>query len=300
MKCNKKLKKRKQLLTGRDLSSWAMLLPAIILLFFIVWRPMVQGISLSFFDMKGYTPTKFVGFENYKEVFSDYLFLKTLKNTFLYTFWSLIIGFLPPLIIAILLNEIMHGREFFKFSAYIPVMIPGMAASLIWTFLYQPGENGVLNIFLGKMGIPPQQWLQNGKYTIMLIVLYMTWRGFGTTTILYLSGLQGINKDLYEAATIDGASTWCKIKHVMLPQLKGLMLLMMIRQIITIFQIMEEPLAMTGGGPDNSSLSLGLQGYNYAFVYFQNGRALALGVVTFVILMVFTVIYHKVDNSYAE
>ncbi|MEG2381543.1 MAG: hypothetical protein RSB38_07610, partial [Oscillospiraceae bacterium] len=99
-------------------SAWIMIIPGLFLLYFIVWRPIIVGLFLSFFDLKGYTPTEFVGFDNYIKILSDTLFLKTLWNTVLYVFWSLVLGFLPPVILAIMLNETVHFKGFFKFSIY--------------------------------------------------------------------------------------------------------------------------------------------------------------------------------------
>jgi len=178
--------------------------------------------------------------------------------------------------------------------------LPGVAASLIWYFLYQPGDGGVFNMLLGKLGAAPSQWLQDSNLSIQLIVVFMPWKGFGASTILYLATLQGVNQELYEASTLDGANLFVKIKHVLVPHLRGLILLMFVKQIIGVFQVMVEPMAMTGGGPNNASISLALQGYNYAFVYFQADYALALGVVTFVMLLILTAFYFKIENKYSD
>ncbi|MEG2583884.1 MAG: sugar ABC transporter permease, partial [Oscillospiraceae bacterium] len=127
-------------------SAWLMLLPGLFLLYFMVWRPVVVGAGLSLFELKGYEPVKFIGLANYKRVLTDTLFIKTLFNTVQYVVWSLVIGFLPPIIVAIMLNEMVHGKAFFKFAIYFPVIVPTVAVSLIWYFLYQPDPNGLLNM----------------------------------------------------------------------------------------------------------------------------------------------------------
>lgn len=125
----------------------------------------------------------------------------------------------------------------------------------------------------------------------------MTWRGFGSTMLIYLASLQGINKDLYEAASIDGAGFVQKIRYIQYPALKSLMGLILVKQIIGVFQIMQEPLAMTGGGPNNASMSLMLSSYNYGFKYFQVGRSMAVGTITFLILTVLTIIYQVMSRK---
>lgn len=279
---------------------WLIILPSVLLFYFMVWRPIGVGTFLSFFKLQNYKPVEFTGLQNYKEVLFDTLFLQTLKNTVLYVLWSLIIGFLPPIILAVMLNEVVHCKSFFKFSIYLPVIVPSIAASLIWYFMYQAGEGGMLNMLIGKLGFAPSAWLQNQKMTIPLIIVSMTWRGCGSAMIMYLATLQGINQELYEAVRIDGGGLFRRLKTITLPHIMPVMLLLMIRQIIGVFQVMVEPMTMTGGGPDNASVSLSLQIYNYAFTYFQPERALALGVITFFLLIGITVFYFMADKKIGE
>lgn len=285
----------------KNISAWSLLIPSVFLLYIIYCKPIATGIFLSFFDMRGYEPAGFVGMQNYIDIISDPIFIKTLSNTFSYVVWSLIIGFIPPIIFAIMLNELVHCKSLFKFSLYFPSIIPTVAVSLIWYFMFQPGEGGLLNMLLAKVGIGNFGWLQNPNCTIPLIVLTMTWRGFGSTTIFYLASLQGVNQDLYEAANIDGASIMKKITNITLPQISGIILIFFVQQIIAVFQVMVEPMTMTDGGPSNASMTLGLQGYYYAFRFMKADKALALGVIMFLILMVLTVFYFvakkKVDEN---
>lgn len=282
---------------GRNLSAWVLLAPSILFLFIVMWQPIIKGMVLSFFQMKGYEPVAFAGFSNYADVITDTMFLNTLKNTFSYVVWSLILGFLPPVLVAAMLNELKHGKSLFKFSIYFPNMVPVIATALVWYFLFQPGDSGVLNMLLQKAGLSGSQWLQNQRLTIPLICLTMTWKGFGATTILYLASMQGVNTELYEAATIDGAGVLKKFFHVTVPQISGVALLMLVRQIISVFQVMVEPMAMTDGGPNNASMTLCLQAYQYAFRNFQVDKSLALGVITFIILVIMTIFYFKLKNK---
>ncbi|MCK9478969.1 MAG: sugar ABC transporter permease [Firmicutes bacterium] len=281
----------------RNGKAWMIVLPSVLLFYFIMWRPIAEGVFLSFFKLENYQAAGFVGFQNYREVLSDTLFLGALKNTFGYVFWSLLISFLPPIIIAVALNEMVHLKGLFKFSIYFPVIVPTVAAALIWYFLYLPGDGGILNMLRHSIGLKNSEWLQNPILTIPLIITSMTWRGCGTSMVLYLAALQGVNQELYEASTIDGAGFFLKLRYITFPHLSPIILLLLVRQIVGIFQVMVEPMTMTGGGPNNASLSLNLQGYNYAFVYFQPERALALNVITFVILLGITVFYFRLDKK---
>lgn len=280
--------------------SWLLLVPSIFLFTFMVWQPLISTIRLSFYETKGFDAVNFIGFENYKVVLSNSEFLKTLLNTCLYVFWSLIIGYCLPVVVAIMLNEMIHMKSIFRFCCYFPAMISGMATSLMWKFIFDASDGGILNLILNTFGMESSQWLQDTKLVIPLIVFTITWRGFGGTMLVYLASLQGISQDLYEAATLDGAGFFRKVRYIQLPAIKNLLLLMLIRQIIGIFQIMQEPLAMTAGGPNNASMSLMLTSYNYGFKYFQVGKSMATGTITFLILAVLTVIYQFVSRKGAD
>lgn len=281
----------------KNIPGWILIIPSIILFVLIIWRPIVIGISYSFFDLKGFTPVKFVGLDNYRDVLSDTNFIQTLWNTVRYVFWSLVIGFPLPFILAIMLNEMVHSQSYFKNVYYLPVIIPSIATSLIWQMIYMEGDGGLLNSILYNFGVEPMRWLSNKELVIPLIITSMTWNGFGGTVLMYLGTLQGINNELYEAARLDGAGVWGRMRYIMFPHMKGVLALMFVQQIIGIFNITERPLTMTGGGPNGASLSLGLTNYFYAFKYAQFDRSLALGVITFIILIGLTVLYLNMDKA---
>lgn len=293
---NKKLKT----LARRNASGWTLLLPSLILFVMLVWRPILIGIGYSFFELKGFTPTEFIGFENYRNILADTNFLQTLGNTVRYVVWSLVIGFPLPFICAVILNEMVYGQSYFKISIYLPVVIPVIATSMIWRMVYMEGQGGLLNMLLYRFGLEPMIWLNNKNIVIPLILISMTWNSFGRTMIMYLSTLQGVNQELYEAARLDGAGIWGRIRYVLFPHMRGILLLMGVSQIIGVFNITEQPLAMTGGGPNGASMSLGLTNYFYAFKYSQYGKSLALGVVIFLILSVLTFVYFRLDKKVNE
>jgi multiple sugar transport system permease protein len=274
-----------------NITAWILLLPSLFCFLVFSWQPLLSGLILSFFKTKGYEAVEFIGFDNYIAVISNSEFKRALVNTFFYTLWSLIIGYLIPVIVAILLNEMVHFKTFFKLSFYFPAMIPSMAAALLWYFMFNPGDGGILNSLLSIVGLPKSEWLQNSNLTIILIVITMTWRGFGSTMLMYLAGLQSLNQELYEAASLDGAGLFRRIRYITIPHLSGIMGLMFIMQIISTFQTMQEPLVMTSGGPNNASITLMLESYYQAFNYFNAGRSMAIGGITFVILSGMTVIY---------
>lgn len=280
-----------------SISAWILILPSLILLYMIVWQPMILGTKYSFYKMQGYTPQHFVGLNNYVRVIQDTQFLRTLGNTFSYVFWSLVIGFIPPVLFAIITNELIHLSKFIKTSIYMPCIIPTIAVTMIWFYMYYPNEGGLLNMLLSAFGVAPQPWLQDASKVIPLIIITMTWHHFGSTTITYIACLQGVNQELYEAAIIDGAGILKRVRFITMPQIMPIILLNLVRQIIGIFQVFEMPFVMTGGGPNNASLSLALQSYRYAFVFGNTESALALSCITFIILLVITAFYFRLEKK---
>lgn len=281
----------------QNVAGWLLLLPSLILFSYIIWRPIVLSVFYSFFDLQGFTPTRFVGFKNYIDVLTDSLLVQALWNTLKFVLWSLVISFPVPIIVAFMLNEMLHGKEIFKFSLFFPSVLPGMAISLIWALMYDPSQGGLMNTLLYYLGMQPFEWLQNKKFVIPLMQVAMAWGGIGSTALIYISAMQGIDNELYEAARIDGAGFFRRMQVVLMPHISGMLLVMLVRHIIGTCQILEEPLLMTGGGPNNASMTMGLQMYRYAFIYFQTDKALAYGGIMFVLLMILTVGYHRLDKK---
>ena len=180
---------------------------------------------------------------------------------------------------------------------YFPNIVPGMATIMMWSFFFRPGNTGVLNILLSKVGISPQVWLNNPKWTIPLIIITMTWKSAGSTSLIYMAGISRISSELYEAATIDGAGIWQRVRHIIVPSIFSLAKTLLILQIISVFQILYEPLVMTNGGPNNASISLMMLTYNYAFRDFNYPMGAALSVVICAILIVLSGIYTKLTKT---
>lgn len=291
---NKKIKANS---LKQTIGVWFLLLPAVIAMYLMIWRPSAMGIVWSFFKMKGYTPTEFVGLENYIRVISNTEFWPIIFNTLQYVFWSFVIGFVPPVIIAFMLNEMVHFRSTMRVVIYLPAVLPGITILLLWYFIYSPDSSGMLNLLLAKLGMEPYIWLNDARFTIIFIVIQMTWAGFPGTMFLYYTTIQGISGELYEAATIDGAGPFRRFWHVSLPQIAGLLILNVVRQIIGVFQVMQEPMVLTGGGPNGASNTVGYQMYQYGFVTGRVGQALALGTIVFFMLIIATIFYFKLNKK---
>lgn len=283
-----------------NVRGWLLLLPGLFLFFYLVWRPIFIGITYSFFDIKGFTPIKFIGLQNYRYVLSDTQFLRTLKNTFLYVFWSLIIGFPLPVLCAVMLNEMIGFKQYFKISFYLPQVMPTIAVSVLWMNIYAPDNAGLLNMLLQRFNIGPIQWLMNEKSVIPLLIISSTWKGFGGTTLYYIAAIQSVNTELYEATRIDGCGFWGRARYVIIPHMTPIILLMLIMQIIGVFQTLDAPMVMTSGGPNGASMTLALTAYNLAFRYNRAGEALAVNFITFILLIGLTFVYYGAEKKVSE
>jgi multiple sugar transport system permease protein len=296
MKTTKRAPRDIKLLAARNISGWVMMFPTVILFLFFIWEPLIESIRLSLYRANGMRLIEFVGFKNYIDVFQHPDFQPALKNTFSYTLWSLVIGFLVPIVLAILVNEVRHAKSLFKISIYLPNVIPGMAMVMMWRFMFRTDNTGILNILLSYFNINPQPWLSNPAWTIPLIVTTLTWRGAGATTLLYIAGLQGIDPELYEAAIIDGAGIAKRIRHITLPCIYNLARTLFILQIIGVFQILYEPLVMTNGGPNNASISIMQLVFRFAFERFDYPKATSVSVIICILLALLTLLYFRISK----
>ncbi len=281
----------------KDIIGWLIMLPTIILFAFFVWEPLLESIRLSLYTAKGIRLQEFVGLDNYALVLKHPDFMDAFTNTFKYIIWSLAIGFLIPIIIAILITETVHLKGLFKIGVYFPNIMPGMAMVMMLGYFFRPGNTGVLNILLSKIGVEPMVWLSNPRLTIPLIVVTMTWKSAGATAFLYMAGINGINPELYEAATLDGAGIRQRIRYITVPNIFSLGKTLLILQIISVFQILYEPLVMTNGGPNNASISIMQLVYNYAFRDFNYPAAASLSVMMCIILILLSGLYFKITKS---
>lgn len=280
-----------------DLGAWALMIPGLVLFAFFIWEPLAEALRLSLYETKGMRLIRFVGFDNFSSVFRQPDFWPAVRNTFLYMLWSLVIGYLLPIILAIFIHESVRGKSLFRTAVYLPNIVPGLATVFLWRYVFKSDDYGAMNMLLSVFGIPAQDYLNNASRVIPMIVITMTWKGAGATALLYLAGLQGINPELYEAAVIDGANVKQRVWHVTVPQLYNLARTLLILQVIAVFQILYEPLVMTNGGPNNASVSLMQLVFRYAFEYYDYSRASAVSVIVGAMLVLLTLLYNKVNKK---
>lgn len=279
--------------TKKGVTAWLFLVPAVLIFATFSWYPILRGFIISFQSIDLINPPKFVGLENFRLLFQDADMPTAWMNTFYYTFLGVIFGYLVPLFMALFINEVHQGKGFFRLVFYTPTVVPPMAAMLLWKWIYDP-RTGLANMVLSLFGIEPLLWL-NATDTAMISIVFMsTWAYSGGTMLLYLAALQGVPSSLYEAAEIDGAGLFRRLFNVTIPEIRGVMIILLVLQIIGTMQVFVEPFVMTKGGPANATLTVIMLVYRYGFEYRDFGIAGSLGVMVFLVLVVFSLIYLRV------
>jgi len=283
----------------KDLLAWAVALPSIILFVFFIWGPLVQNVIYSFALTRNFAIIGFNGLSNYANVFADPRFTQALSNTLQYVLYSLLIGFFIPIILALLISEVIRTKSLFKVGFYIPSIVPAIAVILMWKIMMDANDYGFFNIILAKLGLPTSEWISNDRLSIPLIVLTLTWKSAGATMLIYLATVQSIDNTLYEAARVKGLSLWKRLRYITIPALLPNIKLLLIIQIIAVFQIFYEPMIFMGQTNDSAN-TLGLLIYKLIYLTQDTGQAAALGVITMVILLGFTYIYLYFDHKTTE
>ena len=273
------------------IAAYLFLSPAIVLFLVFLAGPLLGAIAISFFRWDLLTTAEFVGFENYAQLLSDAEALRAVWNTFVFTFWSMVLHIGIGLLLALAVTRAMPaGLMYFLRAAYFfPLLISWAAVAIMWRYILDPNF-GFLNYYLDRFGLPTTEWLISERWAMPAIILVDLWRTLGFTFIILLAGLQGIPKQLYEAAMIDGAGPFRKFWSVTIPLLSPTLLFAGVITFIGAFQIFEPMFIMTQGGPGDETLSIVMHIYETGFRSFQMGYASVLALVVFLVVMVVTLV----------
>lgn len=289
-------------LRGGGLSTLIFMLPLLVVFGVFSWFPIARSVVMSVQNTNLVSAPEFVGLANFRDVLADPLLWTAVKNTAYFAFLALVFGYPLPLILAVLMSEVRRLKGLYSALAYLPVVVPPVVSVLLWKFFYDGSPTGVFNTILGWINLGPYPWLQNSSTAMPSLVLEATWAAAGGTVIIYLAALTSVAPDLYDAAEVDGASILRKIWHVTMPALRGILLITFILQIIGTAQVFLEPFLFTGGGPANSTLTVLLLIYNYAFANSLGGdygAATALSIMLAAVLAVLSVLYFRVTRSWS-
>ncbi|MEU1117157.1 MULTISPECIES: sugar ABC transporter permease [unclassified Streptomyces] len=281
------------------LTAYGFLCAAVVIFALFSWWPIVRNVVLGFQHVNFATGNTWAGLANFEKLFDDPLFLTAWKNTGLFTLYALALGFAVPFLTAVLLNEFRHARAYFRILVYLPVMLPPVVVALMWKWFYDPGP-GLFNEILRTLHLPTSAWLDSSSTSLVSLVIVSTWANMGTTTLIYLAALQTIPGELYEAAELDGANLWQRLRHVTIPQTRFVLLVLLLLQIVATMQVFTEPYVMTGGGPEDSTVTVMFLVYRYAFVYNDFGTASALSLLLLLVLGAFSALYLRVTRAAKE
>nr|WP_179764409.1 sugar ABC transporter permease [Streptomyces fulvorobeus] len=291
-----KAPRRRRRRIRENLTAYAFLSAGLLCFALFSWYPIVRGLLLGFQEVTFSQPATWVGWENYQRLFDDPLFATAWTNTGYFTLLALVFGFAAPFAVAVVLNEFRHARSYLRMTVYLPVMLPPIVTMLLWRWFYDPGP-GLFNNVLEVFHLPAQQWLESEHLAMISLVLVATWANMGTTTLIYLAALGSIPGELYEAAELDGASVRQRLRHVTIPQMRFILMITLLLQVIGTMQVFVEPFVLTGGGPDDATVTVLLLLYRYAFVYNDFGMASAMSTLLFVVLGLFAALYLRLTRS---
>ena len=257
--------------------------------------PMIYSAYLSLTNWDLFSAPKFIGFENYTDLFTkDKIFWKTVGNTFYYAFISVFLGMAASLWIANLLNKPFRGMRIYRTLLYIPATVPVVASSLLFIKLLAP-DAGLVNQFIGWFGIDGPPWLLSPDWVKPALILMSLW-GVGGGVTLLLAGMKGIPAEFYEAAAIDGASSRQQFFQITLPMLSPVIFFNLVMGLIGSLQIFTEIYIVTGGGPNNASKMIVPYLFDNAFRWYKMGYASSIAWVLFAITLVFTAIVFRSSN----
>ena len=268
------------------------LLPWLIGFFLFLLLPILASFYFSFTDYDVLRPPFWIGFDNYKFLMSDPVFWKSLGVTFTYAFITLPLSVIFGIALAILLNQKIKGITIYRTFFYLPSIIPLVASSIIWLWIFRGDEGGLLNNFLSKLNITGPIWLSDSKWAMVALIIMSLW-SMGNSVLIYLAGLQDIPQTLYEAADIDGANFWQKLFLITIPMLTPTIFFNLIIGIISVFQYFVPAYVMTSGGPQYSTTFYSLYAYQNAFEDFKFGYSSAMAWILFLIIVLFTLIAFK-------
>ncbi|HWA73700.1 MAG TPA: extracellular solute-binding protein [Polyangiaceae bacterium] len=270
---------------------------AIGLLVFTLY-PVMSSVVYSFCDYSALSPPRFVGLENFRELLSDKVFFVALKNTLVYVLFALPLGLFASFSLALLLDSNVRGKSLYRTLVFLPSLTPVVASSMVWLWIFN-AQYGILNFVLGKLSfgiIPPVAWLNN-PHTALPSLIFMSVWGVGHTVVVLLAAMQDVPTAVYEAADIDGASLWHKVRHITIPLISPVLQFNAIMGIIGGLQVFSQPYIMTGGGPARSTLTYAMRLYESAFTFLRMGYAAAMAWILFLIILALTALAVRAGKS---
>lgn len=285
--------------TSQSVTAWLLALPFVGLFAVFMAGPVLASLGMAFTDIQSMdlrTPfaVDAVGLDNFTKLFRDPVFLTTAANTAWYVLLGVPLTMAAGLAAALGLNRITRLRAFFRVGYYLPVVTSIVAVSVVWRFMLQP--DGMLNAVLGWVGLSPHDWLGSTTTALPSLIVMATWRNMGNLMVIFLAGLQTVPRDLLEAAEVDGAGGWARLRHIVLPLMRPTLLFGAVITGIGYLQFFEEAFVMTKGGPLDATRSVAFYAYDQ-FGFGNYGYAAAISWVLFLAVVVLTVVQFRLLRS---
>ena len=284
-------------LKTRNVVPYLYLIPAFVFLSLFTYYPLLESLYFSLFRYNLSTPKKiFIGFSNYVHVWEDSLFWQVLRNNALYCLGLIPSSVIIGLFLAVLINQKIRGISFYRTAMFYPHIIPMAAAAMIWLWLFTPSY-GLINYYLGKIGFGDVKWLFDRKWALIAIIMVGVWKKIGYYMIIFLAGLQIIPPELYDAATMDGATKLKKFHYITLPLLSPTSFFVLIMAFIHSFQAIDQVYLMTRGGPGNATNLFIYYIYENGFLFRDIGYASTLTAILLVSLLILTfLVFHFLET----
>jgi multiple sugar transport system permease protein len=288
----------------RNLIAYSFIAPNFVGFAVFTLGPIIMAFIMAFTNWDGSNAMTFVGLENFREIFHDGRFLSALQNTVVYSIFTVPITLAVALGLAILLNQPIKGRDFFRTVAFFPYVASLVAVAAVWNMIFTPAKGGIANQFLmNVLHMDALKWAASPSTVMMTIILFSIWKNMGYYMVIYLAGLQGVNTELYEAASLDGANALQRFRYVTIPQLKPTTFFVVIMLTINCFKIYDIVYMLAGGSNgvvNQSAIVLVYYIYEKAFRDWKLGTASAASLVLFVIVLIITLIQFRGEKNYAN
>jgi multiple sugar transport system permease protein len=280
-----------------DVAAAMFLAPSVVGFLIFTAFPVLAAIALAFYDYDLLLGREFNGLENFRDLLHDDVFRAAFLNTVYFTLGSVPLSVALGLGAALLVNQALRGITIFRTIYLLPYVTVTVAVALVWRWIYLP-DVGLFNTVLGWFGIDGPNWLTSRTWALPALIIMSVWKSFGYNMVIFLAGLQAIPQHLYDAAKVDGATAWRRFLHVTLPMLSPTTLFVVVISVIGSFQVFDQALVMTNGGPGTSTTTLVLYIYKAGFQSYKMGYASAIALVLFVIVALFTALQFSLQRRW--
>ena len=292
--------------TKRDLVAYSFIAPNFIGFAVFTLGPVIFAFVLAFLNWDGNNPISFAGLENFADMIGNKRFIASFRNTIVYCIATVPLTLAAALGLAVLLNQKIKGRNFFRTVGFFPYVASLVAVAAVWNMLFSPAKSGPVNMILYNLGVAAKdlpKWAADKHWVMFTIVSFSVWKNMGYYMVIYLAGLQGINAELYEAASLDGATTWQRFRYITWPQLQPTTFFVTIILTINCFKVYDIVYMLAGGSSgvlNESAMVLVFHIYEEAFRNWNLGYASAVSMVLFLMVLAITLIQFRGEKKYAN